>query len=194
VSNLSPSSSSPTTTSSVVLVVVNGDKGGNGGCCRVPTCLASINQWEWHFGEVLGGGDGGGGGLCALRGCQQKWLPSRGLKAREEAGERKEKRWRQGGHFWWIVPTNGASRLPGCSLSLSLFLSVSLSLSLSVSLSISSLLYLSLFLLVIHSQVVKPPRHGEAKKPWRELSSRSFASANRPNSEIGLARGVDGKL
>lgn len=72
-SSLSPSSSSSsTTTSLVVLVVVNGDKGGNGGCCRVPTCLASINQWEWHFGEVLGGGDGGGGGLCALRGCQQK--------------------------------------------------------------------------------------------------------------------------
>lgn len=51
----SPASSSPSpTTSSVVLVVVKGDKGGNGGCCRVPTCLASINQWEWHFGEVLG--------------------------------------------------------------------------------------------------------------------------------------------
>lgn len=36
-------------------------KGGNGGCCQVLTCLASINQWEWHFGEVLGKGDAEGG-------------------------------------------------------------------------------------------------------------------------------------
>ena len=28
---------------------------------QVPTCLASINQWEWHFGEALGKGDAEGG-------------------------------------------------------------------------------------------------------------------------------------
>lgn len=61
---------------------------------------------------------------------------------------------------------------------------------LSPSLSISSLLYL--FRLAIHSQVAKPPRHGEAKKSRRELSSRLSRAST--NSEIGLAKGLDGKL
>lgn len=30
----------------------NRDTGGNGGCCWVPTCLGSINQWQWHFRDV----------------------------------------------------------------------------------------------------------------------------------------------
>lgn len=40
------------------IVLVAAVKGGNGGCCRVSTCLASINQWEWHLGEAVGKGDG----------------------------------------------------------------------------------------------------------------------------------------
>lgn len=48
-----------------IVLVVAAVKGGNGGCCRVSTCLASINQWEWHPGEVLGKGDGEEGDACS---------------------------------------------------------------------------------------------------------------------------------
>lgn len=48
-----------------IVLVVAAVKGGNGGCCRVSTCLASINQWEWHLGEVLGKGDGEEGDACS---------------------------------------------------------------------------------------------------------------------------------
>lgn len=141
------------------LVLVAAVKGGNGGCCQVPTCFASINQWEWHFGEVLGKGDAEGGDARA-RGCQE-WSDYYldGLST-EENGEDEV----GPGHFWWMVSMMVPRRLPVCHFCRSVFLCLSAP-------NLSCYRPTLSPRLGIHIQVVKPLRHRRAKKPWRELSS-----------------------
>lgn len=104
----------------------------------------------------------------------------------------KEKRWWQGGHFWWMVPTNGASRLPVC------WLSALSSLSLLCSISVSSF---SLFTVKWrnHRDVERLRRHDvnyrsaprarrqTAGSAWQEAPTENYNAAwERKREEVSL--------
>lgn len=146
-----------------IVLVVAAVKGGNGGCCRVSTCLASINQWEWHLGW----------------GARQRWrrrrwrvlvdretkwllLPLPPFPGRIGGGRGRERGERRPGprHFWWMVSMmDPPGRLPVCHLC-----------RLCLSPRSPTIPSPPPRRLGIHIQVVKPPRRRGAKKPWRELS------------------------